>query len=54
VAPDYLRLHRQKTPHSGIAYCVNKRPALGHRVAQLALLWRTTTAEEMVGRVQYV
>ena len=50
----FLALHGEGVPHAGIAFRHSKRRNIGQLVLDLVLLWRTATAEEMRGRVEYV
>jgi predicted nuclease of predicted toxin-antitoxin system len=51
---DFLRLHDQGVPHAGIAYCQQGARSVGQMIARLALIWEILTAEEMVGRVEFL
>jgi hypothetical protein len=50
----FLVLDAQGVPHSGIAFWHSKRKSVGRLVNDLTILFRTTTAGEMVGRVQFL
>ena len=50
---DFLALNANGVLHSGIVFLHSKRKSIGRCILGLAHLWRTTTAEEMVGRVQF-
>jgi hypothetical protein len=50
---DFLMLNAQGVPHSGIAFWHSKRRSIGRFILGLTNLWRMTSAEEMVGRVQF-
>lgn len=50
---DFLRLHAAGVLHSGIVFWHSKRKSLGAVIRNLTVLWRTATAEELVGRVQF-
>jgi hypothetical protein len=52
--PDFLVLHSRGISHAGIAYWHPKRRSVGQIVLDLTLLWRIATAEEMLGRVEYL
>lgn len=49
----FLVLNAHGVPHSGIAFWHSKRRSIGRFILGLTNLWRTTTAEEMIGRVQF-
>ncbi|MEE9293431.1 MAG: DUF5615 family PIN-like protein [Phycisphaerae bacterium] len=51
---DFLRLHQRGAPHAGIAYCHQGRHALGGMVLTLAALRRRSSADEMIGRVEFL
>ena len=51
---DFLMLHAQGVAHAGIVRWHSKHQSHRELIQKLTTLWRTTTAEEMVGRVQYV
>ncbi len=51
---DHLRLHDQGFAHTGIAYCHPRSRSIGQIVLALARLWRTRTAEEMEGRIEFL
>ena len=50
---DFLLLHAQGIQHAGIVRWHSKRRLLGELVKRLVILWRTHTAEEMLGRIEY-
>ena len=51
---DFRRLHDAQHPHSGIAYFHGGRRSIGEIVEMLVLLHATHTAEEMVGRLEWL
>lgn len=51
---DHLRLHDRGFRHAGIAYCHPRSRSIGQIVLALTRLWRTRTAEEMRGRVEFL
>lgn len=51
---DFLRMAAAGVEHSGIAYCPPAHRTIGQIVLRLVHLWRTTSAEEMRGRVEYL
>lgn len=51
---DFLRLAAQVTDHPGIAYCPPERRSIGQIVMRLMHLWRSKTADEMLGVVEYL
>jgi predicted nuclease of predicted toxin-antitoxin system len=50
---DYLIMHSQGVPHAGIVRWHSKHQSYRELFFKLIALWRTHTAEEMVGRVEY-
>jgi hypothetical protein len=51
---DFLRLHHDGREHTGIAYCHQQARSIGEIVLKLTWLWRTQTAEELRGTVQFL
>jgi len=51
---DFLRLHDQGVPHAGIAYSNPRRRRIGHLVNALVRMWRTESAEQLAGRVEFL
>lgn len=51
---DHLALAKAGAIHAGIAYWPAKRTDAGRLVRDLARLHASVTAEEMVGRIEYV
>jgi Domain of unknown function (DUF5615) len=51
---DFRRLHNAGQTHSGIAYFPGGRRPIGEIVVMLTLLHATYTAEEMVGRLEWL
>jgi len=51
---DYIRLHADDVPHSGIAYCHQRRYSVGDLLKQLLLLHACYDADEMVGKRVYL
>lgn len=52
---DFAGLHHHVETHSGIAYFpVGRRRSIGEVVEMLVLLHATYTAEEMVGRLEWL
>ena len=51
---DYTGLHRAGHVHSGIAYFPGGRRSVGEIVEMLVLLHATYTAEEMIGRLEWL
>jgi hypothetical protein len=51
---DFLRLHAEGVPHAGIAFGAQYLATVGGWVRALRELHATTTAEDMVGQVQYL
>ena len=50
----FLVLDSEGVAHAGIAFWHSKRRNVGQLVLDLVLLWRAVSAEEMLGRVEYV
>ncbi len=50
---DFLILHSQGVSHAGIVRWHSKHQSHSELINKLIALWRTHTAEEMVGRVEY-
>ncbi len=51
---DFLKLDHARRPHAGIAYCHQQARSIGELVLALAWLWRTRTAEEVHGKVEFL
>jgi len=51
---DFLRIAAQIAEHPGIAYCPPEHRSIGQIVLRLVHLWRTMTAEQMRGRIEYL
>jgi predicted nuclease of predicted toxin-antitoxin system len=51
---DFAGLHNHNQTHSGIAYFPGGRRSVGEIVEMLVLLHATYTAEEMVGRLEWL
>lgn len=51
---DYKTLHLQIPTHSGIVYFPGGRRPIGELIESLRLIHATYTAEEMVGRLEYL
>jgi hypothetical protein len=51
---DFRDLHYQAQPHSGIVYFPGGRRSIGELVESLVLVHGTYTAEEMVGRLEWM
>lgn len=51
---DYLRLHYEGVPHSGIAYCHQQSRTIGEIVEFLVIIGRVLEPSEMANRVQYL
>jgi hypothetical protein len=51
---DFLTLHQQGQPHSGIAYSKQGRRTIGQLVAGLVLIHDVLDPGEMVGRVEFL
>ena len=52
--PDFLRLHRQRQQHAGIAYCEQGTRSVGQIVAGLVLIYEVLEPGEMLGRVEFL
>lgn len=51
---DFLALASTGAAHAGIVFWASRKKRVGQVVLDLALLWRTATAEEMAGRVEFL
>ena len=51
---DFLRIASQSSDHPGIAYCRQETRSIGEIIRALILTYEVFTAEEMVGRVEYL
>ena len=51
---DFLRLHHAGQEHGGIAYCHQQARSIGEIVLKLAWFWRTRSAEEIRGSVEFL
>ncbi|MBI3742319.1 MAG: DUF5615 family PIN-like protein [Chloroflexi bacterium] len=51
---DFLRAHRQKIAHSGIAFCDQGALGVGEMIDALFLIFEVISPEEMVGRVEFL
>jgi Domain of unknown function (DUF5615) len=51
---DFLRLIAAGVDHAGVAYCPPGHRTIGQIVLRLVHLWRTTSAEEMRGRTEFL
>ena len=52
--PDFLRLHRQRQQHAGIAYCEQGARSIGQIVAGLVLIYEALEPSELLGRVEFL
>jgi len=51
---DFLRLAKQPMTHAGVAFCAPGSRSVGQIVEMLVLFYEVYTAEEMMGRVEYL
>lgn len=51
---DFLVLHANGVPHSGIAYCHQDKYRVGGLISAVLLLYDCMTAEEMTDQVEYL
>jgi uncharacterized protein with PIN domain len=51
---DFLRIAAENPDHPGIAYCPPEHRSIGQIVLRLVHLWRTTSAEQMRSRIEYL
>jgi predicted nuclease of predicted toxin-antitoxin system len=51
---DFLRLASQSAEHFGIAYCPPGHRTIGQIILRLVHLWRTSSVDEMRGRVEFL
>lgn len=50
----FLRLVASRTDYPGLAYCPPGHRTIGQIVLRLVHLWRTTAADEMRGRIEFL
>ena len=51
---DFLRLNASGISHSGIAYCRQGSLTIGEMLRRLVLIYDLLSAEEMLGRVEFL
>ena len=51
---DFLRLHADKLPHAGVAYCRAGTRTIGEMVRALVLIHDCLTIDEMQGHVEWL
>jgi predicted nuclease of predicted toxin-antitoxin system len=51
---DFLRMADQDTDHAGIVYCHRTAHSLGETIRRLILIYEVLSANEIVGRVQFL
>ncbi|MEX2120593.1 MAG: DUF5615 family PIN-like protein [Pirellulales bacterium] len=51
---DFVAFHAQGIAHAGIAFCHQRKYSVGEHLRMLLLLHACYTAEEMIGRVEYL
>jgi len=51
---DFLRLHSNNAPHSGIAYCKQGTRSVGDILRALIVIYEAFTADEVKGQVLYL
>jgi hypothetical protein len=51
---DFLRIVAPSIDHAGVAYCPPEHRTIGQIVLRLVHLWRTKTADQMRGEVEYL
>ena len=50
---DFLALHRQGTPHAGIAYA-HPRRSIGYIIHHLVLIWEILEPDDMTNRLEFL
>lgn len=51
---DFLRIAAGNPEHPGIAHCPPRKRSIGQIVLRIAFIWRTKSAPEMRGGVEYL
>ncbi|MBI1902079.1 MAG: DUF5615 family PIN-like protein [Planctomycetia bacterium] len=51
---DFLRLHKEGVPHSGIVYCHQQSRSIGEIIRALELIWEVLEREEMRDHVEFI
>ena len=51
---DLLSMAGTGVPHAGIGFCPSRNRTIGRIVRGLLRLWRTRTAEEMPGQIEFI
>jgi predicted nuclease of predicted toxin-antitoxin system len=51
---DFLRLHVQGLPHTGIAYCQQQSISVGEMLRRLVMIHDLLSPEDMAGRVEFL
>ncbi|MBE9228096.1 DUF5615 family PIN-like protein [Phormidium sp. LEGE 05292] len=51
---DFLIIASQNSNHCGIAYCKQGTRSIGQIIESLVLMYEVYTAEEMIGRVEFL
>jgi hypothetical protein len=51
---DFLRLHAQSVPHSGIAFCLPHSPSAGEMLRRVTLIHDLLSPEEISGQVEFL
>jgi len=51
---DFLRLHDEGHPHTGIAYCAQGARSIGELIQALALMYEVLEPGDMVGQVEFL
>jgi hypothetical protein len=51
---DFLELHYSGVDHSGIVYCIKGSLSIGEVLRGLVLVAEVLSAEEMVGKLEYL
>ena len=51
---DFLKLHDQELPHTGIIYCHPGARSIGQIIRGLVLIWEVLTPEDMKNHLEFI
>ncbi len=51
---DFLRLHQQRSPHRGIAFCHQQQRSVGDIIRGLVLIWELLSPDDMADHVEFI
>ena len=51
---DFLKLHDQELPHTGIIYCHLGARSIGQIIRGLVLIWEVLTPEDMKNHLEFI